>query len=304
MASISKIVNQFPNFHNLSTTTPFAVKTQQFQAESRTSTALNLSFFTAEGDRVSLSTRSETNASFSTYNVQGLAEGQAVDFRSQVLSRSIRSDFNLLVEGDLNEQERADIASFLQTAQNLLQELGSGNVEQAADTALSLGDLDSLSSAALLFRQETTVSLEARLTQLASQENSPSNESGGVGVTAGTGQAGLLEKLFTQIRQAQETFQIEPDVLSKRLPTFLTKLIDTLGKPFSQENTALSLFEEIRKEFLQSLLRTANNLRTEEEAPGELAEEANNPTTDNSTPQPTLEDSEILATLLETSKEG
>ena len=297
-------MNQFPNFHNLSSATPFAVKTQQVQAESRTSTALNLSFLTAEGDRVSLSTRSETNASFSTYNVQGLAEGQAVDFRSQEVSRSIRSDFSLLVEGDLNEEELADIASFLQTAQNLLQELGSGNIDQAADTALSLGDLDSLSSAALFFRQETTVSVETRLTPFASQGSAPSNESGRAGVTAETGQARLLDKLFTQIRQAQETFQLDPDALSKRLPTFLTKLIDTLGKPFSRENTALSLFEEIRKEFLQSLLHTANNLRTEEEAPGELAEEANNPTTDNSTPQPILEDSEILATLLETSKEG
>ena len=155
MAAISNILSQFPNFHNLSSNTPFAVKTQQVQAEAQTSTALNLSFLTAEGDRVSLSTRSEINVSFGTYNFQGLAEGETIDFRSQQLSRSIQSDFTLLVEGELNEQEQADIQAFLKTAQALLQELRTGNVKNATEAALSLGDLESLSSASLFFRQTT-----------------------------------------------------------------------------------------------------------------------------------------------------
>lgn len=304
MSSISNILSQFPDFHQLSSNTPFALKTQQFQAQAQTSTTSNFSFTTAEGDRVSLSTGSESNFSFESYNFLGLAEGQTVDFRSQQLSTSVRSDFNLLIEGDLNEQEQADIQAFLQSAQDLLKELGTGNVEKAAEAALSLGDLDSLSSAALFFRQETTVSLEARTTQLAVQESPPSNDSRGRGINPGPGQSNRIDKLLEKIRQAQEQFQIDPDKLSQRLPTFLTKLVDTLEKSFSKDESPQSLFEQIRKEFFSSLLQATQNLTSEPETPEELAEKANKLEADNSALPPTVKNGEILTNLLNESDES
>ena len=304
MSSISNILSQFPDFQQLSSNTPFAVKTQQFQAQAQTSTSTNLNLVTAEGDRVTLSAGSEIKASFGTYTFQGLVDGQAVDFRDEQLSSSVRSDFNLLVEGDLNEQEQADIQAFLQSAQDLLKELGRGNVDKAAEAALSLGDLDSLSSAALFFRQETTVSLEVRSTQLAIQESPPSNDSRGRGINPGPGQSNRIDKLFEKIRQAQEQFQIDPDKLSQRLPTFLTKLVDTLEKSFSKEESPQSLFEQIRKEFFSSLLQATQNPPPEQETPKELAEKANRLEADNSALPPTVKNGEILTNLLNESDES
>jgi len=304
MSSITNILSQFPDFQQLSSNTSFAAKTQQFQAQAQTSTSTNVNFITAEGDRVSLSAGSEVNASFGTYTFQGLAKGQAVNLQSQEFSTSIRSDFNLLVEGDLNEQEQADIQAFLQSAQDLLKELGTGNVEKAAEAALSLGDLDSLSSAALFFRQETTVSLEARTTQLAVQESPPSNDSRGRGINPGPGQSNRIDKLLEKIRQAQEQFQIDPDKLSQRLPTFLTKLVDTLEKSFSKDESPQSLFEQIRKEFFSSLLQATQNLTSEPETPEELAEKANKLEADNSALPPTVKNGEILTNLLNESDES
>jgi chromosome condensin MukBEF ATPase and DNA-binding subunit MukB len=126
---------------------------------------------------------------------------------------------------------------------------------------------------------------------------------GEAGIPAESGQAGLLDELFAQIRQAQENFQIEPDALSQRIPTFLTQLIDTLGKPFSQDNTALSSFDEIRKEFLQSLLETAKNLTTEDESPQELTAEATDQNLGSPVPPSTEENGEVLPDLLNESEE-
>ena len=302
MTSISNLPSQFPDFHQLFSNTPFAVKTQQFQAQAQTSTRSNFSFLTAEGDRVSLSAGSEINASFGTYTFQRLAEGQAVNLRSQELSTSVRSDFNLLIEGDLNEQEQTDIQAFLQSAKSILQEITAGNVENAAEAALSLGDLDSLSSAALFFRQETAVSLEARSTQLAVQGNETSNESRRRGFNVGPEEGHTIENIFDKIRKAQEKFQIEPDTLSKRLPTLLTKLVETLGKPLSKEESPQSLFKQIRKELFPSLLQATQNLTTEEVTSEELAEEVNNPEGDNSALPPTVKNGEILANFLNESE--
>ena len=126
MSSISNILSQFPDFQQVSSTTPFSVRTQQFQAQAQTSTTSNFSFTTAEGDRVSLSTGSASQFSFESYNFLGLAEGQAVNVRSQQLSTSEQSHFNLLIEGDLNEQELAEIQAFIDSSKSLLQELSAG----------------------------------------------------------------------------------------------------------------------------------------------------------------------------------
>jgi len=303
MSSISNILSQFPDFQQLSSNTPFAVKTQQFQAQAQASITSNFSFTTAEGDRVSLSAGSEIKASFGTYTFQGLAEEQAANLRSQESSTSVRSDFNLLIEGDLNEQEQADVQAFLQSAKSILQEITAGNVENAAEAALSLGDLDSLSSAALFFRQVTTVSLEARSTQLTGQGNETANESRQRGFNAGPGEGHTIENIFDKIKKAQENFQIEPEKLSKRLPTLLTKLVETLGKPFSKEESPQSLFDQIRKELFPSLLQATQNLKSEQERPEEVAEESNTLEADNSTLPPTVKNGDILADLLNESED-
>jgi len=302
MTSISNIPSQFPDFRQLFSSTPFGIKTQQFQAQAQTSTTSNFSFLTAEGDRVSLSTGSESKASFGTYTFQGLAEGQAVNLRSQESSTSVRSEFNLLIEGDLNEQEQADIQAFLQSAKNILQDVAAGNVENATDAAISLNELDSLSSASLFFQKTTAVSLKFSSTQLAVQGNAHSNDSRRRGFNARPGEGHTIENVFDKIKKAQEKFQIEPDKLSKRLPTLLTKLVETLGQPFSKEESPQSLFEQLRKELFPSVLQATQNLKPEQETPEEVAEESNTLEADNSTLPPTVKNGGILADLLNESE--
>lgn len=302
MSSISNILSQFPDFQQLSSNTPFAVRTQQFQAQAQTSTRSNYSFTTAEGDRVSLSSGSESHFSFESYNFQGLAEGQAVDFRSQQLSTSTRSDFRLLIEGDLNEQELADIQAFLQSSKSLLQDITAGDVENATETALSLNELDSLSSASLFFQQTTTASLAFRSTTLAAQRDDQELASRQRGSNEGPGHRPTIGHLFDKIQKAQEQFQIDPAKLAKRLPTLLTKLLEKLENPLSKDEPSESLFEHIRKELFPSLLEATQNLKTEEEIPAELAVEADK--LDPATPAlpPTVQNGDILANLLDESE--
>ncbi len=276
MSSISTILSQFPDFRNLSfktPNTPLSIKTQQFQGQIQTLTNTHLNFVTAEGDRVSLSTGSAITASFGTYTFQGLIEGQAVTFQSQQFSSSVRSDFNLVIEGDLNKQERENIEAFIKTAQDLLRTIQTGDVEDVAEAALSFGKLDSLASASLFFQQDTRVFLEARSTQLAIQEETPSQNASGRGINSGPGNSQTLEKLFEKIRKAQEKFQIDPERLSKRIPKFLNKLVETLEKHFSQTQSPRTFFDHIQKELLESLLQTQKDRTTEPDTTKELAHE-------------------------------
>lgn len=293
MSSISNILNQFPNFQPLSSHNPISLKTEEFQTRAETSTTSQLSFLTAEGDRVSISAGSESRFSFDSYTAQGFAEGQAVDIRHQQSSSSLRSDFSFLVEGDLNEHELADIEAFVQTAENLFNNLRSGNVDEAEETALSLGDLESLSTAALFFRQKTTISVAARSTALATQGKGTSQPSQGRGSAVGQGPS--IENFFERIRKAQEQFQIDPESLATRVPTLLSALIDSLNTPNSEEGDPQSLLDQIREEFLKSLIQATKNLKTEEETPEKVREKDNNAKADDSAPIPTETNGGILS---------
>ena len=304
MSSISNILNQFPDFQHLSSLTPFGLKTQQFQAQAQTSTTSNFSFTTSEGDRVSLSRGSESQFSFESYNFQGLTEGQTIDFRSQQLSTSTRSDFSLLIEGDLNEQELADIQSFIQSSKNILQDVVAGNGENATEETLSLRELDSLSSASLFFQQTTSVSLAFRSTELAVQGNEQANNSGGKGPHNGRRHGQRIENILDKIHKAQDQFQIDPEKLGKRIPGLLSKLVETLSKSFSKDESSDSPFEEIRQELLPSLLQSLQKLTSEEETPEELAEGTNTSATEDSALPSAGQNGDILANLLNESIEG
>ena len=290
MFSISNILNHFPDLQPPSFQTSLALKTQQFQARAEKSTTSQLSFLTAEGDRVSISAGSESRFSFDSYTAQGLTEGQGLDIGHQQSNTSLRSNVSLLVEGDLNEQELADIQAFLQASQELFQELNSGNVDKAVESAFSLGDLESLSTAALFFRQETTISLTARSAELALQGKNLSAPSGGPGTTIGN--------FLGRIGQTQEQFQINPDTLASRLPTLLSTLVDALDIPKSEEDTPLSVFEQIRKEFFRSLLEATQNLSTKPDLSNEVTEEANNSEAEDPTLIRTDESHDALANTL------
>ena len=303
MSSISNILSQLPDFQQLSSNAPFAARTLQFQAQAQTSTTSNFSFFTAEGDRVTLSTGSESNFSFESYNFLGLTKGQAVDFQSRQLSTSFRSEFNLHIEGDLNEQEQADIQAFIQSAKGILQDVAAGNVENATETAISLNELESLSSASLFFRQTTAASLALRSTDFAVQGNAHANDSRGGGINEGTRQGHNIEHILDKIKKAQEKFQLEPEKLAKRLPRLLTKLVKNLDKPLPNDESSEPLFEQIRQELFPSLLQATKNLEKEERPLEKETEEAKNLEEKNPVPSSNVQNEEILATLLNESKE-
>jgi len=298
MSSISNILSQFPDFQHVSSNAPFAVRTQQFQAQAHTSTTSNFSFTTAEGDRVSLSTGSASQLSFESYNFLGLAEGQGVNVRSQQLSTSVQSNFNLLIEGDLNEQELADIQAFLQSSKGLLQELAAGNDEHAAETALSLSELDSLSSASLFFQQTTSISLAFRSTELVDQGDAQTNDAQRRGPQDERGPGRTIGHFLDKIRKAQDQFQIDPEKLGKRIPTLLSKLLENLENPVSEKDSPPSLFDKIRQELLPSLLQSLQKLTPEEKTPEDVAEETNAPATEDSGLPLTEQNRNILANLL------
>ncbi|GJL51815.1 MAG: hypothetical protein NPIRA01_30420 [Nitrospirales bacterium] len=260
MSSVSQMGNYFPPDIQPNPFIPsFTTTSNQFHVRSQSQHSANFTFVTSEGDRVSLSSATAINTSLETYSFQGLTNEQAVSVQTQKFSTSIQKSFHLLVEGELNEQEHADIQEFLKSANNLLQELNHGNTEEAANVAASLEKLDTLSHAALFFRQSTSVFLAAQSTSTALQEGTRSNEHSRTQNHASREQTSPLELILGRLREAQEHAQIDPEQLGNRLPTLVTTLIQSLKNDPENTDSAPSILEQIKKTFLESLLEFTEN---------------------------------------------
>ena len=261
MASISNAISHFPGIQHLAQGPSFTANSNQLQVRSQTQSQTNFSFVTAEGDRVSLSRASEVTSSFGTYSFQGVANGQTVSLEGQQFRSSIQQDFHLLVEGDLNEQEQADIQTFLNSANNIFHELAKGNTEEASKAALSLGNLNTLSQAALFVRQSTSVTVATQSTGFDVQPANVNNGSQSENQSEQEG-PGILEQVLSALQNAREQLQLNSEQLAIRVPNLIPHLLESLQEQDKEKESEPSIFDNIRKEFIQSLLDTTNLLNT------------------------------------------
>ncbi|WP_447969046.1 hypothetical protein [Nitrospira sp. M1] len=261
MSSLAQVGSSFPNIQQNSTPPSFTATSNQLHARSRSLNTTNFTFVTAEGDRVSLSSASEVNTSFGTYTFQGLSNDQKVSIQGQQFSTSIQQHFNLLVEGDLNEQEQADIQAFLTSAQNILQELEQGRTEKATNAAVSLAKLETLSHAALFVRQSTSVSLATQSTRVAIPGGAGLHERARAGDQANLEEINALEYILGKLQKAQELFQLDPEQLGNRFPTFVTTLLKSLENDSDPTDSPPTLLEQFQKKILEALLEPPEHLK-------------------------------------------
>ena len=197
--------------------------------------------------------------------------------------------FNYWSKGDLNEQERADIQEFLKSAKTIFEELANGNSEEATKAAATLINLDTLSQAALFVRQSTTVSVATQSTSLAALD--------GTGLVNGIGQpspsrpegSNALDQILNRLRETQDRFRIDQEQLLTRLPRLATTLLQTLKEDSEAQDSdePLSILEQIRKEFIDSLLASTQSPKPDQNAEPSLEDSTHSATPDSNPPHPT-----------------
>lgn len=140
-----------------------------------------LSVTTAEGDTITLSAdlQSDFRAVNCTSHTEG--DGQAVDVRAKYAEYSLKQEFGVTVEGDLNEQEVKDLEKLFRKVATIFKQYVSGQDEEAlaktAKLAERFGHLSSLSGLDLSVDVERSVTIFAA--QVASEvTNLPTRAAG------------------------------------------------------------------------------------------------------------------------------
>jgi hypothetical protein len=115
---------------------------------------------TREGDVVRLSAGTFAQFASSEYNSRGIirAEDSTIqqNYHQRTISLYTQETFSFSVQGDLNEQELADIDAIIQGIDGIIGQMAAGNMEEAVSQALEMDTFDSISmyAADISFQQQ------------------------------------------------------------------------------------------------------------------------------------------------------
>ncbi len=126
---------------------PAAVSADLVALGASSETEAQIAIRTAEGDTVTISLDAEAEAAYAFYRRPATAD--AAGLQARVLTTSVSRELSLSVQGDLSEQERADIARLLQQIERVIRSFVKGNENAASHQALAGPRLETLAGYAL-----------------------------------------------------------------------------------------------------------------------------------------------------------
>src|SRR3990172_5469352 len=139
-------------FHNNNLANLLAQTTQgglnpQYSVNTRTKAKAELEITTAEGDRVTLFSQSKTGTAYASYDSQGKLTGAESTDTAEMYQIVSTNKVAIAVEGNLNEEELADIQRLLQSVEDIFMNFLSddGTIEENLASSLSLDSMKSLS---------------------------------------------------------------------------------------------------------------------------------------------------------------
>ena len=108
-----------------------------------------IQIITSEGDKITFSSKSKTNAEYISYDSRGILTGSGSTVSSKMYSLISTQKVSISVEGDLNDQEIADIQNLLQQVEDIFTGFITGD-ENADATQMPLLSMDSFGSLSFL----------------------------------------------------------------------------------------------------------------------------------------------------------
>jgi len=119
-----------------------SVLSDSIRARLKANTGVQLTLRTTEGDTVTISGRSSLRMSYSMYD----RFGGYTDTNTTALRVTFKQQLSLSVQGNLSDQELADIDHLLATIETVFNQAMTASPQEVAGTGLSLGTLDDLES--------------------------------------------------------------------------------------------------------------------------------------------------------------
>jgi len=233
--------------------------TQQLRFNALRQESKDITLTTEEGDTVTISALDEFKASYMSYDYTGSVKGGTTSVNSQEFTAATNNSLQISVQGDLNEEEKNDVAEILGKLDEIMTSLVKGDIESVLKGTFGLMDeADTINSidAVLQFHQQISMEQQT-MTQMTGQPPKPadSGKENGNGNDPILSAANLVAKISNQVMQLidQSGVQAEDfkDSMNNMFKDFLNQLAADQTDPNSQLKAGL--LEQLQASLNQSI---------------------------------------------------
>lgn len=192
-----------------------------------------LTIRTKDGDLVTLNSSSFNSMDAYFYDGAGIARtanGEAfVAEKSREITLASGQSFSFSVDGNLSEDELADIDSLLKGLDQVISKMKSGDMEKALDKAMQLGGFDTFAS----FAADISYQRSYQMTSAFAAESTQTLPRNGVNTDAGDQPLSLTPEA-DDTKPAAADFGRHFDKLFERLEKHKEKLFDQAARPIEK----------------------------------------------------------------------
>ncbi len=239
--------------------------TQQTRLNAFRQETQDIKLTTEEGDTVTISSLSQFQASYLSFDYSAQLKDKSLSLEAEKLKMSSKNGFQISVDGDLNEEEKEDIAQVLGQLDEIMEDLVSGDLDEVMKGALGLiDDTDTITGLDAVLRFEQRVSMEQRtVTQLSGNgplrpphpprgEHPSPDKNGGNNFFSGSS---LAAKISGQLMEIIEQSAVEPQDLKGPVDKLFKGFLEKLSfDPHSPEtNLKSQLVDQIRSDLDKQL---------------------------------------------------
>jgi hypothetical protein len=239
------------------------VKFNAFRQETQ-----DVTLTTEEGDIVTISSLTQFQASYMSFDYSAQLKEKNLSMEAEQFKVATKNAFEISVEGDLNEEEKEDIAQVLEKLDGIMSDLVSGDIDNLVEEAVSLiDDTDTISGLEAVLEFHQRVSLEQRMvTQTAGRGMKPPHPEhpahpphppqGAKGMQSLYETAsGIIAKITGQMMEILEQSSTEPGKLENPLKKLFDGFKHKLGLEGEEPGLAFKsgladqLFENLNESF-------------------------------------------------------
>ena len=188
----------------------------------------DITIITAEGDKVTLSSDSQFQTTYATYEGLVHTKGNSASFHHENIGLEASRAISISVDGNLSKEELKDIDKAVRTIEKIMRDFLSGDIEHAIGRAMKIGKLKSISSLEANLRYERSMCLYQQLVKEVAFVPSELGEE--ITPRGDTVTADHVDKLTNEMIQVVRNSRIRPANLFKPIKKLFSYLFKELSE--------------------------------------------------------------------------
>lgn len=248
MFPVNTHFNPFHHFHGSEMEQGFFNSTNLVNLSTSQKQETDITIMTAEGDKVTISGETQFQADYFDYSSMRKTKGSYLEVQGARISFESSSDFSLIVDGDLSEEEMHDIKIALQSIDKVMKGVVAGDMDKSILMLSTIGNLDSINGLKASMSYEKSVSYNQQST-LEIQDMAPTK-----GIEEGDA-PNLADPVNNITKQMLKPIEgIDPKKTVKPLDRYFRPFFNGLSNEESEKSDRYKLAKALRRRMFQNLM--------------------------------------------------